>query len=58
VSPQPGLNGLTPRQVSNLGLVYESNDPVMVWSLGPDKRFDANAPANQGFNKDNVLSWK
>jgi prepilin-type N-terminal cleavage/methylation domain-containing protein len=58
VNPKPGLNGLAPRQVSNLGLVYESNDPVMVWSLGPDKKFDANAPATQGLNKDNVLSWK
>jgi prepilin-type N-terminal cleavage/methylation domain-containing protein len=57
-SPKAGLNGLAPRQTSNLGLVYESNDPIMVWSLGPDKRFNASGPATQGLNKDNVLSWK
>ena len=37
---------------------YEANNKVMVWSAGPDKMIDPNAPANQGANKDNVLSWK
>jgi len=31
---------------------------VMVWSAGPDKKFDAQIPANSGVNKDNVLSWQ
>ena len=30
----------------------------MVWSAGPDKRINSNLAANQGANKDNVLSWK
>jgi hypothetical protein len=52
-----GLNGLVGRTISS-GLVYEANTPVMVWSLGPDKKFNPNGLATQGFNKDNVLSWK
>lgn len=47
------LNGL----VAN-GAIYEANQPVMVWSAGPDKQVDQNAVANLGANKDNVLSWK
>jgi prepilin-type N-terminal cleavage/methylation domain-containing protein len=34
---------------------YHGN--VMVWSAGPDKKIDPTLPANQGANKDNVLSW-
>jgi len=30
----------------------------MVWSFGPDGKVDANAKANAGFNKDNIVSWK
>ena len=56
-NPKAGLNGLVPRSISS-GLVYEANTPVMVWSLGPDKKFNPNVPATQGVNKDNVLSWK
>jgi hypothetical protein len=38
--------------------VYEANEPVMVWSAGPDKMIDPTKPANAGVNKDNILSWK
>ena len=31
---------------------------VMVWSAGPDGKIDPGTGANQGVNKDNVLSWK
>jgi prepilin-type N-terminal cleavage/methylation domain-containing protein len=55
-SPSAGLDGLVPKLISN-GTVYEANSPIMVWSLGPDKKFQ-NGLANKGFNKDNVLSWK
>jgi prepilin-type N-terminal cleavage/methylation domain-containing protein len=54
-----GLNGLT--DLSDPGGVqpdYEYHGGVMVWSLGPDGKADANVPANQGFNRDNILSWK
>ena len=58
-NPKAGFNGLTGRTVSGSAVpVYEANAPVMVWSLGPDKNFDWNTPATQGWNKDNVLSWK
>src|SRR5260221_5456 len=36
-NPKPGLNGLIPKSTS-VGLVYEANTPVLVWSLGPDKK--------------------
>lgn len=56
-NPKPGFNGLIPISAS-IGLVYEANTPIMVWSLGPDKNFSQNASAISGPNKDNVLSWK
>jgi len=31
---------------------------VMVWSAGPDRKADNGTRADQGVNKDNVLSWK
>jgi len=37
---------------------FEANDKVMVWSAGPDKMIDPGVRADQGVNKDNVLSWK
>ena len=37
---------------------FEHNGPVMVWSAGPDKKIDDTVKANQGVNKDNVLSWR
>lgn len=55
-SPQRGLNGLSPKQVGAT-IYYELNSPVMAWSAGPDKRIEI-GPANQGANKDNILSWK
>jgi hypothetical protein len=30
----------------------------MVWSAGPDGKMDSTVPANQGLNKDNILSWQ
>jgi len=36
---------------------YEANSLIMVWSAGPDKMIDPNNKANQGVNKDNVISW-
>jgi len=60
-NPNAGLNGLMPRRDAAGTLVspavFEAGTSVMVWSLGPDRSF-FNGPANQGANKDNVLSWK
>jgi prepilin-type N-terminal cleavage/methylation domain-containing protein len=39
-------------------VVYEVNSPVAVWSAGPDRMIDTNAPANKSKNKDNIVSWK
>ena len=51
----PGLNGLvnpdgTPDN-------FQFHGKVMVWTAGPDKAIAPGLPANQGANKDNVLSW-
>ncbi|MDE3066824.1 MAG: prepilin-type N-terminal cleavage/methylation domain-containing protein [Verrucomicrobiota bacterium] len=37
---------------------FEYHGKVMVWSAGPDKKVDPGAKANQGVNKDNILSWQ
>ena len=63
--PSRGLNGLILKKDSNGSpvlvngqQVFEANAPVMVWSAGPDKMIDPTKPANQGANKDNIVSWK
>ncbi|MBI3414417.1 MAG: prepilin-type N-terminal cleavage/methylation domain-containing protein [Verrucomicrobia bacterium] len=50
------LNGLS--KAPNDPNSYEARTTVMVWSLGPDGMADASIPADQGVNKDNILSWK
>jgi len=40
---------------------FECSDGVMVWSYGPDRKATiapVNQKANEGNNKDNILSWK
>jgi prepilin-type N-terminal cleavage/methylation domain-containing protein len=56
-TPKRGLNGLIPKVVGG-NTYYEANSPVMVWSAGPDRTIDPTGPANQGANKDNIISWK
>ncbi|HEY5909706.1 MAG TPA: type II secretion system protein [Verrucomicrobiae bacterium] len=54
-----GINGLANSLDPNgNGNHFECSASVMVWSAGPDKRFDPNGKANQGANKDNIVSWK
>ena len=54
-----GLNGLVNSTDANgNGDNFECNDPIMIWSAGPDKMIDPTVHANEGANKDNVLSWK
>jgi len=50
-----GFNGLIK---TTTGDIYEVNSPIMVWSAGADKKIDPGVAANQGVNKDNILSWK
>ena len=53
-----GLNGLA-RTNTATGSSNRFRFPgrVMVWSAGPDGKFDSRLPANAGVNRDNVLSW-
>ncbi|MEE2947256.1 MAG: prepilin-type N-terminal cleavage/methylation domain-containing protein [Verrucomicrobiota bacterium] len=48
-----GLSGLTRVKGG-----YQANSSVLVWSLGPDGLASADEKANQGTNKDNILSWQ
>ena len=48
-----GLNGLTRVKGG-----YQASSSVLVWSLGPDGLASADEKANQGVNKDNILSWQ
>lgn len=54
-SGSAGINGLT--DPNNGTSDYEYHGGVMVWSLGPDGKADLTKPANQGVNRDNILSW-
>lgn len=49
-----GLNGLILQSDGN----YACRSTVMVWSAGPNGKIDPSSPANQGVNKDNVISWQ
>jgi prepilin-type N-terminal cleavage/methylation domain-containing protein len=54
-----GLNGLFNAQdPTGASDDYEYNGHAMAWSAGPDGMIDPTVPANQGENRDNVLSWK
>ena len=57
-SGQTGFNGLfNPTTGGNTdNFLYHGK--VMVWSAGPDKNLSFSVKADQGVNKDNVLSWK
>jgi len=54
-----GLNGLINSTAAN-GTTddFQYRGGVMIWSKGPDRKADPNAPANAGLNRDNILSWK
>ena len=53
----PGLNGLVSPDTS-AGNNFQYHGKVMVWSAGPDGQIDGASAANQGVNKDNVISWQ
>ena len=54
---QTGLNGLF-NPIATGSDDYEHNGQFMIWSQGPDMKSANNVKANQGVNKDNVLSWQ
>jgi type II secretion system protein G len=37
---------------------YEVKADVLIWSMGPDMQADPAKAANEGVNKDNILSWQ
>ena len=53
-----GGNGLVqiPAGQPNAGM-FELNNPVMIWSYGPDTKAGASPPGGD-VNKDNVLGWQ
>ncbi|HMD54780.1 MAG TPA: hypothetical protein VKJ65_09550, partial [Phycisphaerae bacterium] len=60
---QTGFNGLlNPNASASDNYLFHGT--VMVWSMGPDGKYDAvgasgnGVPPNAGFNKDNILSWQ
>ena len=53
-----GINGLSRPAGVTTGDVFEANKPIMIWSFGPDGKADPTLKANQGVNKDNVISWQ
>ena len=54
-----GLNGLiNPDGATATTDNWQYHGKVMVWSAGPDGSINNTIPANQGVNKDNILSWK
>jgi prepilin-type N-terminal cleavage/methylation domain-containing protein len=59
---QTGFNGLVNPNTSPSTQPQKDNflyhGKVMIWSAGPDGKIDPALPANQSYNKDNVLSWQ
>ena len=59
LSGQSGYNGLfNPVDANGNGNNFLYHSKVMVWSAGPDGQINPAQPANQGVNRDNVLSWQ
>jgi hypothetical protein len=56
-SPRMSANGIT-GLLTNANGLYELKGSVMIWSRGPDGKFDVGTPGNAGVNKDNVISWR
>ena len=55
---QGGYNGLfNTNSASPNTDSFQFHGKVMVWSAGPDGKFDSGITANAGLNKDNVISW-
>jgi hypothetical protein len=56
---QGGYNGLSnPNAAAPNSNNFLFHGKVMVWSAGPDGKYDNTIPAITGVNKDNVLSWR
>jgi len=54
---QTGFNGLS-NPNTNVSDNFLFVGKIMIWSAGPDGKIDPTLPANEGVNKDNLLSWQ
>jgi prepilin-type N-terminal cleavage/methylation domain-containing protein len=57
-SGQTGYNGLFNPVAPGTSNDFEHTGQFLIWSQGPDMKSANNVKANQGVNKDNVLSWQ
>ena len=55
---QSGFNGLSNPDAGGTTDNFLFHGKVMVWSAGPDGQISRTQSANQGVNKDNILSWQ
>ncbi len=54
-----GINGLfNPADPAGNNNFFLFHGQVMVWSAGPDGKYNSGQRANEGDNRDNVLSWQ
>ncbi len=53
-----GFNGLSNPNSATTPDNFLYHGKVMVWSAGPDGKYNSSQKANVGDNKDNVLSWQ
>ena len=56
-SGNAGFNGLSNTNAVSTPDNFLYHGKIMVWSAGPDKKYDPTIPATTGVNKDNILSW-
>ncbi|HEY5913785.1 MAG TPA: hypothetical protein VJA21_24615 [Verrucomicrobiae bacterium] len=56
-NPGRGLHGLIAMRNVSGRTVYEAPARVLVWSAGPDRHLSNLQKADQGVNRDNILSW-
>ncbi len=56
--PGRGLLGLVKGTNAQGEIVFEAPGSMLVWSAGPDRKVSSFQKANEGFNRDNILSWR
>lgn len=57
-NPSGGESGANGFISEDGGTTYHTTGDFLIWSLGPDGSANSSQPANEGANKDNILSWK
>lgn len=57
-NPSGGESGANGFISEDGGSTYHTTGDMLIWSLGPDGSASTTQMANEGANKDNILSWK